>query len=111
MKRCPHCRQIKPLTEFHRNLARKNGYQSWCKPCKVFAVRSARLLKPTAPERIRIMPQWGGTRYNAKLTPEDVILIRGLFEWLSCAEIARKFEVARTTISSIKHGHSWYRLK
>jgi len=111
LKHCPHCRQNLPLTAFHRNLARKNSYQSWCKSCKVYATRSARMLRPTAPERIRVMPQFCGTRYNAKLTEEDVRLIRGLFDDLSCAEIARKFEVARTTISSIKHGSSWYRLK
>jgi predicted DNA-binding protein YlxM (UPF0122 family) len=57
------------------------------------------------------MPQWGEKRWNAKLTAQDVILIRGLLPWLSCAEIARKFDVSRTCISSIKHGYSWYKLK
>jgi len=56
------------------------------------------------------MPQWGEFRWNAKLTKADVILIRGLLPWLSCAEIARKFEVSRQCISDIKSGKSWYRL-
>lgn len=111
VKRCSHCKQTKLVSEFHRNFSRKNAYQSWCKICKAQGMRDSRLLRPTPPERIRVMPKFCETRYNAKLTNEDVRLIRGLFDDLSCAEIARKFEVARTTISSIKHGKNWYRLK
>ena len=111
VKRCPHCRQILPLAAFHVNHARRNSYQSWCKQCKADALRDSRLLRGPAPETIRVMPQWGEFRWNAKLTKADVILIRGLLPWLSCAEIARKFEVSRQCISDIKHGYSWYRLR
>lgn len=44
----------------------------------------------------------GETHHRAKLTDHDVELIRVLHEdGLSCAEIARKFYCARTTVSSI----------
>lgn len=111
MKRCSHCKQTLPLTSFHVNHARRNSYQSWCKKCKAEAMRDSRLLRGPAPERTRVMPQWGEMRYNAKLTKSDVILIRGLLPWLSCADIARKFEVSRQCISDIKTGKNWYRLK
>lgn len=111
MKRCSHCKQTLPLTSFHVNHARRNSYQSWCKKCKAEAMRDSRLLRGTAPEGIRVHPQWGEMRYNAKLTKADVILVRGLLPWLSCADIARKFEVSRQCISDIKTGKNWYRLK
>lgn len=31
MKRCPHCRQTKPLSEFNRM---RDGFQAWCRDCK-----------------------------------------------------------------------------
>lgn len=43
----------------------------------------------------------------AKLSAEDVLLIRGLLPDLSCAEIARKFDVSRQAISAIKNGYCW----
>lgn len=33
MKRCPKCGHEKPLSEFHRNRARRDGYGSYCKLC------------------------------------------------------------------------------
>ena len=32
-KRCPRCREIKPLSEFCRNRSKRDGYGSYCKPC------------------------------------------------------------------------------
>lgn len=34
MKRCPSCRQTKPLDEFHRSALRRDGVQSICKLCR-----------------------------------------------------------------------------
>ena len=34
-KRCSMCKQWKPLEEFHRNRARKDGRQHACKPCNI----------------------------------------------------------------------------
>lgn len=34
MKRCPACRETKPLSEFHRNTLRRDGVQSICKMCR-----------------------------------------------------------------------------
>ena len=32
-KRCPTCKAVKPLTDFAKNRARKDGAQDKCKPC------------------------------------------------------------------------------
>src|SRR6266567_2197790 len=34
MKRCPRCGETKPLTEFHRSKARRDGVQPYCIPCR-----------------------------------------------------------------------------
>ena len=32
-KRCPQCKQIKPLSEFNKDRSRKDGLQAYCKSC------------------------------------------------------------------------------
>ncbi len=32
-KRCSRCKQIKPISEFHKNRAQKDGYRNHCKNC------------------------------------------------------------------------------
>ncbi len=32
-KTCPKCRSVKPYSEFWKNKATRDGYQTWCKPC------------------------------------------------------------------------------
>lgn len=32
-KRCPHCKQIKSLSEFHKDRNRRDGLGVWCKIC------------------------------------------------------------------------------
>ena len=68
MKRCSKCEETKPRSEFHRNGARKDGLQSWCKGCWAVIVRKkvsdyqkkqsqkplAELL-PTASDRVRTL--------------------------------------------------------
>ncbi|MBA7626052.1 hypothetical protein ES703_33490 [subsurface metagenome] len=33
MKWCPSCGRLKPYSEFHRNRARPDGFQTWCNEC------------------------------------------------------------------------------
>lgn len=35
MKRCGYCKTAKPLSEFHRNRANRDGYAGRCKPCRM----------------------------------------------------------------------------
>ena len=35
LKRCSRCGVCKPLDEFHRNRARRDGRQNFCKPCNI----------------------------------------------------------------------------
>jgi hypothetical protein len=48
---------------------------------------------------------------RAKLTEYNVLEIKSLLESLTDSELAAKFNVARTTISNIKHGHTWAHLE
>lgn len=32
-KRCCHCHEIKPISDFNKHSKNKDGYQSWCKSC------------------------------------------------------------------------------
>ena len=34
MKTCPKCKEEKPFSEFHKNRAKKDGYQNQCKVCR-----------------------------------------------------------------------------
>ncbi len=34
MKRCSRCGEIKPYSEFHKNRARRDGLQTYCKSCR-----------------------------------------------------------------------------
>ncbi|MDQ3097704.1 MAG: hypothetical protein M3Q61_06010 [Chloroflexota bacterium] len=34
MKRCPACGEVKAWAEFHRNRARSDGHQNYCRPCR-----------------------------------------------------------------------------
>jgi len=38
-KRCSKCKQIKPLSEFHKDRKAKNGFFCWCKICNCERVR------------------------------------------------------------------------
>lgn len=38
-KRCPHCKEHKELTEFHKNKSKKDGLQPVCKKCRKIYTR------------------------------------------------------------------------
>ena len=109
-KQCTKCRTVKPVTDFY---TQKQGryLQSWCKQCKLIQVRQIKAQRQLPFEREqRLMPTYGETHHHAKLTAHDVDLIRGLLDdGISCADVGRKFEVSRTTISAIKNFRSWWR--
>lgn len=66
------------------------------------------LLPHRSPQAIRTRASFLGV--PAKLTADDVRLIRGLLPHLTCVEIGRKFEVSRHAISAIKHCYTWARV-
>lgn len=49
-KRCPRCKRTKPFSNYHRNPARRDGIQVYCKPCMAF---HARAYRQRHPERAR----------------------------------------------------------
>ncbi len=42
-KHCPACEQTKPVADFQRNKATKDGLQYNCRPCNAEAVRFTRM--------------------------------------------------------------------
>jgi hypothetical protein len=40
VKRCSGCHEIKAFTEFHKNRARRDGLQGYCKPCRAVIDRA-----------------------------------------------------------------------
>ena len=38
-KKCSKCQQAKPVSSFHKNQAKPDGLQGWCKSCKVISAR------------------------------------------------------------------------
>jgi thiol-disulfide isomerase/thioredoxin len=46
MKMCTICRETKPLSEFHKQATRADGYANWCKPCKSEKKRLAYAANP-----------------------------------------------------------------
>lgn len=44
-KRCAHCSETRPVTEFHKNSHTKDRLQAWCKPCMLAAEREHRQKK------------------------------------------------------------------
>ena len=43
MKRCIKCGELKALTNFHKNKYKEDGYQIYCKPCRLTLVKGWRL--------------------------------------------------------------------
>ena len=44
-KRCAECREVKPLTEFHRAPQQSGGYNCYCKTCRKRQNREAHLMR------------------------------------------------------------------
>ena len=91
-KRCAHCGQEKPVTEFYKDSHTRDGLQSWCKECSNSrsgnrrAIVSeinwehrryeiARTILPYCAETTRIILMGGhsiGDRFKGKSIPEAV---------------------------------------
>jgi hypothetical protein len=48
-KTCPRCGEVKMISEFHRDRAKIDGVQGWCKACKI-RVRSGAACSARYPE-------------------------------------------------------------
>jgi hypothetical protein len=113
MKRCPKCKSEKPLSEFRmvRNHQGKWVHHSWCSPCKNAAWReSQKASKAEDGRKIRRPGRVGAASHTAKLTDDDVLLVRQLEprRYLEAArEVAEKFEVSQSTILKIWRGETW----
>jgi len=64
MKECAICKVDKPLSEFHKQASRKDGFCSWCKPCK--SIKKAESYKSNSGPAKKIMAEY------RKANPEKV---------------------------------------
>ena len=39
-KRCSHCKEIKPTSEFHKNRSTSDGLSGWCKSCNIATAKA-----------------------------------------------------------------------
>lgn len=69
LKYCPRCKTLKPLSEFHKNNAAKDGRQPICKKCRHEAdVERNKFLK----ERKRLQPESNNSDNQTQITqPEE----------------------------------------
>lgn len=52
VKKCPHCKQIKPISEFYAQKQAKDGHQCYCKVCsKALRIEQTKELKALTPPR------------------------------------------------------------
>lgn len=110
MKHCPRCKTTKPLDSFYLNSHRKDGRQSHCKPCQLANNKSYNWRArhdPGSIKKLDLSDHANRASYGVKLNKADIILIRGLFDFLTVGAIAEKFEVSKATIHRIKSGRSW----
>lgn len=106
--RCGACGAHKPIEQFNLAHARAGRYPlAYCKPCKAAKGRARRAANPQRRAQHTYFPPIGGRHWNAKLTDDDVRLIKGLLADLPAAVIARKFACSPSTIMGIKHGRCW----
>jgi len=53
MKRCPRCRETKPMAEFYRNKSRHNGRGEYCKICTKILINNSRS-SPKAKKKAKV---------------------------------------------------------
>lgn len=98
-KKCAHCGQEKPVTEFYKDSHTKDGLQSWCKQCS--NARSKKQIKE-AQERfndaieqhLEQQPQSEHSESRKPLSPQQVYL--ATIDWEQ-----RTFDVAARIFANI----------
>lgn len=107
MKTCTKCNELKSVDEFFKDRNKKSGLQSHCKACSYERQRLYKWRVKNDPASIRKQETYNHRKSMAKLEVSDIILIRGLFDFLTIKSIAEKFEVTQATIRNIKNRKSW----
>ena len=80
MKRCPKCKQTKPLSEYHRNKSRSDGLAAQCKPCTLEYLREYHLTTKGKASRLRSRrkdQQKHKMKHKYGITPE---IYKGMLE-------------------------------
>lgn len=100
-KTCTHCKTGKPLSEFHRQSAAKDGHASWCKTCAngIYRERRKRSYKPEDKRRWQLK-----TRYNLTTDQVEEMLKRQGGVCALCPAELKKFHIDHCHNSSRVRG-------
>jgi hypothetical protein len=52
-KRCPHCEEVKPSSQFGKHKGRKDGLQAQCKPCRASYRKKRYQTNPQVKEKLK----------------------------------------------------------
>lgn len=114
-KRCPHCGETKPATEFHTNNQISDGLHTRCKPCTREYRKFLRHQRKQSTGRQH--PLHGEKHHSAVLTDEQVHQIKDMLELrdyhleaaraLSATAIAHQYGVCKSAIHAIAIGKNW----
>lgn len=73
MKKCPRCKQLKPIKEFSKSKTRAGGTSSVCKKCNALYQRE---WKSKNPERSKEVYYKARLKHLYGISPDDVIEMR-----------------------------------
>lgn len=82
MKKCNKCQQVKPLNEFNKHAARKDGLQSFCRKCSKTHYKNYYKNNPAEKERL--------LKSNKRVNKDKLEWLRGLKN-LPCADCKNIF--------------------
>jgi hypothetical protein len=111
-KRCSKCKKLQDLNNFYPYTTPhgKIRLASWCKQCKVEQVKELRRKNREGLTDGRKLKSWfpkfGSQHHKAKLSDEDVRIIRSL-HGIRTSDLCEKFEVSKQTIQRIRNGSIW----
>lgn len=108
MKQCSHCREWKPLTEFHRNRGRPDGRQHYCRVCNIDV--NKRWYRDHPEARAERMDEYARRRRRAN--QERVWTYLQAHPCVDCGEtdpVVLEFDHLRDKVANVSAllGHPW----
>lgn len=111
LKRCSTCRELKPLSEFHRDRSRRDGRQNNCRPCNIEINKRWYRDHPEArPERMD-----GYAKRRRRKNEERILEYLRAHPCVDCGErdpVVLEFDHLRDKIANVSamHGSPWWKI-
>lgn len=94
-KRCPHCKQMKPISAFNKNRTTKDGLQSLCRECHAIYFKNRTRKSPQREGKGTIGFNWIVNRIKNVFSRPSPIQTESM-EW------PKRIEVRRSTINEVR---------